>query len=194
MKTKRKCSKAQLAALAKGRAKLARMRSQKGGSSSYDPINDDPINDLTGQFCGLSLKSPVVETQPTTVGREVKKKSPGTRVSPCCAAVLGAAAAGYGSVNTKGPFAYPVQTRPLNCEVMGGYVPMNIVPTFLENPYDDIEILQRLCGPSVRDGGTCRKGRQGVVFYKPKDNHPCAVYRFTEKNKLVLEKPKEKED
>ena len=183
MKTKRKCSKAQLAALAKGRAKLARMRSQKGGS---------PVDALTERLEGLSLNDRVVETQPTAVGSEVKKKgrSTGTRVSPCCKVALAAIAAGYGSVNTKGPFAYTSDQYPVDCGVMGGYVPMNTVAKFLQNPYDDIEKLQRLCGRSVRDGATCTTDGQGVEFYKLKGRDPCATLRFR-KNKLVMGNPKE---
>ena len=190
MKTKRKCSKAQLAALAKGRAKLARMRSQKGGSSV-------DVEALTKDLEGLSLNDRVVETQPTAVGSEVKNKgrSTGTRVSPCCAVALAAVAAGYGSLDTKGPFAYPVdkypvQTRPLDCGVMRGYVPMNTVATFLQNPYDDIKKIERSCGESVKHGATCAPDRKGVEFYKLKGRHPCATLRLRG-NKLVMENPKE---
>ena len=186
MKTKRKCSKAQLAALAKGRAKLARMRSQKGGS----PVDVDA---LTERLEGLRINEhSVVEKQPTAVGSEVKKKgrSTGTRVSPCCAALLGAAAAGYGSVNTKGPFAYTSDQYPVDCGVMGGYVPMNTVAKFLQNPYDNMKVLESLCGPSIGYGATCTTDGQGVVFYKPKDEHPCAELEIKGK-KLVMGNPKE---
>lgn len=188
MKTKRKCSKAQLAALAKGRAKLARMRSQKGGS---------PVDALTEGFESLSINDPVVKTEPTAVGSEVKNKgrSTGTRVSPCCAALLGAAAAGaaaagYGSVNTRGPFAYTSDQYPVDCGVMDGYVPMNTVAKFLQNPYDDIEVLESLCGPSIGYGATCTTDGQGAVFYKLRGEHPCAELEI-EGNELVIKNPKE---
>lgn len=181
MKTKRKCSKAQLAALAKGRAKLARMRSQKGGSS---------VDELTRQLNGLCLNDRVVETQPTAVGREVKeeRRKTGPRRTPCCAAVLGAAAAGYGSSYTQGPFAYTSDQYPVDCGVMGGYVPTNAVAKLLQNPYDDIKKIERLCG-SVENGATCTRDGKGVEFYDLKGRNPCATLRLRG-DKLVMKNPK----
>tara|TARA_B100000575_G_C23142272_1_gene665175 strand:+ start:4134 stop:4733 length:600 start_codon:yes stop_codon:yes gene_type:complete len=198
MVKKKSCSKAQLAALAKGRAKLARMRSQRGGAG-YD------IDALVGSFDDLSIREPVTRQPGAVTGRGPRRgRAPAAppplppqehRRHNCCpnlcipAAALAAFVAAH-----RGRQGAPVTDPHSECIMgdhrgHGGFVPDKFLP-------GDLTLEARdACGPKFsQNSAQCvlNRGRKRLAWQNIKADNYCAMASWDDKkNRWVFIKPKQ---
>ena len=192
---KKSCSKAQLAALAKGRAKLARMRSQRGGAyRQQSDRQQSDVDDLVERLGGLSIQEPVMR-QPRAAAEAPPPLPPQEpRRHNCCPnrCIPAAALAAYLAYYQK--HGAPVTDPHAGCIMgteggVGGLLPDKFLP-------GDLTLEARdACGPKFsQNSAQCvlNRGRKELSWQNIKADNSCAMARWDDKkNRWVFIKPKQ---